>query len=203
MHPNNTQKHLNLLGLTGGDFMPGMLNDDAIPSNGGGLMMRNEQPGALIPPPIDAMGGNGILDLLGGSLEDTLFKTILGGGIITLSSNDKSGGAIRLPSEYFGIQSDNYHAHGGNGESSVMPYESPGYQYCGSVGGAQRGVFKMKDLHRLSKKHKMDLPKDKTSKIFILSKMNAYLKNILHSAKKMSKSGKITRTNLNKIMKKK
>ena len=200
MH-SKTQQHLNQLGLSGGDFMPGMLERDDY-AHGGGLMTeRDENNGTLIPP---SMGGNGVLDLLGGSLEKHIFeKTMAGGGIITLTSEENSGGAIRLPSEYFGINSDNYHADGGNVESSFVPYESPGYQYCGTVGGAKHSVFKQKDLHRLSKKLKIDLPKDKSSKLKILSRMNAYLKDILHSVKSMSKSGKITRTNLRKVIKNK
>ena len=147
--------------------------------------------------------GNGVLDLMGGSLEKHIFEK-LGGGIITLTSN-KQGGAIRMPMEYFGLVSDNYHADGGSGEeSSFSPYESPGYQYCGLVGGTKkRDVFTQKDLLRLSKKTKIDLPKDKKLKMVLLREMNTCLRNILYKAKAMSKSGKITRKELDKIMREK
>lgn len=196
---DKTNRHLKALGLTGGDFMPGMIDLD---THGGGLLSLDDKSnsGNMIP----LVGsGNGVLDLMGGSLEKHIFEK-LGGGIITLTSN-KQGGAIRMPMEYFGLVSDNYHADGGSGEeSSFSPYESPGYQYCGLVGGTKkRDVFTQKDLLRLSKKTKIDLPKDKKLKMVLLREMNTCLRNILYKAKAMSKSGKITRKELDKIMREK
>jgi len=202
MSPSNKiEGDLRMLGLSGGDFMPGMIDYE---HSGGGLVRTQDEAnfGNIIP-----MGGKGVLKMMGGNLEKFIFNKMNGGGVITLSDEHR-GGAIRMPMEYFGMNSDHYHADGGSGvDVSFSPYESPGYQSCGVVGGAitggGHGVFKQKDLYRLSKEMNIELPKDKPTKLFILSRMNAYLKSILHHAKGMSKSGKITRANLKKIMKEK
>ena len=136
------------------------------------------------------------IDTISGSIISTKFNKKI--------NNNMSGGKIVLPSEYFGITSDSYHNDVAFTETSTSSNMTRvGLQ---QTGGGREGLLKYSDYSKLKKQYEnkfmRKLKLSKNEQKALVDTINEDITNAIKDSINNHKKGKLTKTMLNKNLKK-